>query len=393
MITVEEATNLIKLYMPSFGESEIHLQGLEDNVTTEDLIADRDYPPFNRVMMDGIAVSWNTFKEGKRDYRVAGICAAGIPQKELTDLSSCFEVMTGAPLPAGADLVIPYEHLEIIDGVARVTREQERPRMENVHLQGSDAKKGDVLLKQGQMLNGPHWGIATSIGYGVIKVNRKPRINIISTGDELVPVMDEPLDHQIRRSNAYALKASLLAHGFSEVKLSHLPDEVSAIETHFEENKHKFDVLIYSGGVSKGKFDYLPSTWKKLGVTEYFHGISQRPGKPLWFGVDQQSKTVVFGLPGNPVSSLVCLHRYFLDKREIYAELGEEIVFKNDLTFFVPVTIEYTRSGKMIAHPLKIKNSGEFSALAGSDGFIELPKDQAVFKSGEAFRFHSWRNL
>lgn len=385
MISVESAIHLIKKHMPDFGES--------PDVLMEDLIADRDYPPFDRVMMDGIAVNFNVFSEGKRDFKIAGVCPAGEPEATLSDFSNCFEVMTGAPLPHGADLVIPYEHIEMKDGMATVTTELTRTHLENVHLKGSDAKKGDLILKRGETLNGPHWGIATSLGYSNPSIKCGPKINIISTGDELVAVDETPLDHQIRRSNAYALKASLKAFGYDDVELSHLPDKEAQIEKHYRENAAKFDLMIYSGGVSKGKFDYLPETWKKLGVQEIFHGISQRPGKPLWFGIDEKNKTTVFGLPGNPVSSLVSLHRYFLSRKEIYAELTEEIIFKKDMTYFVPVKLHFKKNGTLSAEPLKIKNSGEFSALAGSDGFIELPKEQSVFAKGTCYLFHPWRNL
>ncbi len=380
MISVEQALELISLHLtlPRHGD-----------VIETDIIADRDYPPFHRVMMDGIALSWNVFKEGKRSFFIAGVKAAGEEQGTLSDFSSCLEVMTGAPLPHGADLVIPYEHIEIKNGVATITHETDRPQMDNIHFKGSDAKKGDVLLKAGNTVNGPHRGIAASVGTEISP--KEIRINIISTGDELVEVYETPKDHQIRRSNAHALEESLMLHGFKHIELSHLADEVSAIEKHYQESIGQYDLMIYSGGVSKGKFDYLPSTWKKLGVTEYFHGISQRPGKPLWFGVDHTNNVTVLGLPGNPVSSLVCLHRYFLSNRPMYAQLSEEITFKKDLTYFVPVKLESDKTGVLKAHPLKIKNSGEFSALAESDGFIELPKDQQVFRAGEAFLFHPWR--
>lgn len=361
--------------------------------TTEDIVADRDYPPFHRVMMDGIAVSWSVFNEGKREFTVKGICAAGSPAGSLTDLSNCLEVMTGAPLPMGATLVIPYEHIRIENGVAKITEEVPRTEMENVHFEGSDVRQGEILLKKGAEMNGPHWGIAKSVGVLKVKTNSFPRINIISTGDELVDVSVTPLPHQIRRSNAYALKESLNLFGYNEVTLSHLNDNVEAIKDHYHDAKERFDVLIYSGGVSKGKFDFLPETWKSLGITEHLHGVTQRPGKPLWFGTDEKSNTVVFGLPGNPVSSLVCLHKYFLDHKTIHAQLAEEIVFKKKLTYFVPVKLEYGSDGVLRAHPLKIKNSGEFSALAESDGFLELPKDQDVFRKGDPFLFHPWRQM
>lgn len=393
MITVEEASRLIQRQMPDYGLAVTHLGESQNRVLAEDIFADREYPPFHRVMMDGIAVNFHLFREGKREFRIEGICPAGNPSLRLENPGACFEIMTGAPLPEGADLVIPYEHLTIENGIARVTTEIPRSQMENVHLRGSDTKTGELVLETGTSLNGPHWGIATSVGKEILRTKKLPRINIISTGDELVEAGAVPEIHQIRKSNVHALKASLGLAGYQDVSLSHLRDDPSAIEDHYQSAKAEFDILIYSGGVSKGKFDYLPTVWKKLGVKEVLHGISQRPGKPLWFGVDETERTVVFGLPGNPVSSLVCLHRYFLPQREIYAVLSEEIVFRKDLTYFLPVRLEFTKSGSLIAHPVSMKNSGEFTALAGTDGFLELPKEQEVFKAGEVFRYFSWRPL
>jgi molybdopterin molybdotransferase len=393
MMTVEEATRVIREKLPNWGEEEVALSEISSGETTADLIADRDYPPFDRVMMDGIAVSWRSFEEGIREFQIHGVCAAGQPQVELNDPRACYEIMTGAPLPKRADLIIPYEEIVIENGRARVSNEVARTKMEYVHPKGSDAQKGSVLLSRGSVLDGPTWGIAASVGAATVPIKRSPRIMIVSTGDELIPVDQSPLEHQIRRSNAYALKASLNLHHYRHVTLSHLRDDPDEVRDHYHQNKDKFDLLIYSGGVSKGKFDYLPPMWKEAGVTEYLHGVSQRPGKPLWFGVDEKNKTVVLGLPGNPVSSLVCLHRYFLNQKEIYAELASEFNFAKKLTYFLPVRLEFTSNGMLKAHPLKIKNSGEFSALAGSDGFLELPKDESVFPVGATYRFHPWRPL
>jgi molybdopterin molybdotransferase len=381
MITVETAAELIKKYaypMDKLG-------------TLADILSDRDYPPFNRVMMDGIAINFSELEKGRGDYRIEGIAAAGDPLTELKNVQGCLEVMTGAPMPIGTDCVIQYEHLNIENGYAHLVVKAQRARFDSVHFEGSDCKKGDVVLKAGSFLNGPHTGIAASMGQ--LSGSAKPKIMIISTGDELVEVDQTPLTHQIRRSNAHALKASLVLNGFTDCTLDHLKDDAEIVATHYEKFAPHFDLMIYSGGVSKGKFDYLPGVWESKGVTKHFHEVSQRPGKPLWFGIDAKRAVTVVGLPGNPVSSLVCLHRYILPQRLMYARLTEEVVFKKPLTSFIPVKINFTKEGVMTATPLKIKNSGEFTALAGSDGFIELPKDQSVFKSGESFSFYSWRTL
>ncbi|MBA2405718.1 MAG: molybdopterin molybdotransferase MoeA [Bdellovibrionales bacterium] len=360
--------------------------------TAEPILADRDYPPFDRVMMDGIAVSFSTYEKGIRSFPIMGIQAAGEAAKTLNDADKCYEVMTGAPLPVGCDLVIPYEHVEISKATAQIVKEFLRTKMENIHLKASDCRLGDIVLAAGVQLNGPHQGIAASMGIKA-QISKSSRLLIVSTGNELIEIDETPLEHQIRRSNAYAIKKSLELNGVSDVSMDHLQDDPQMVADHFIKSTKLYDVMIYSGGVSKGKYDYLPSVWNDMGVTRHFHEVAQRPGKPLWFGTDEKNKTSIIGLPGNPVSSLVCLHRYVIGSKPMYARLSDEIVFNKDLTYFVPVKIEYRVDGSLWAIPMKVKNSGEFTALAHSDGFIELPAEKSIFSAGEAFAYWPWRSL
>lgn len=385
LVSVEEALHLIKMHMPNwtgYGET-----------TAEPLVADRDQPAIHRVMMDGIALSYDAYSRGQRNFSISGVCPAGAPQQVLPSSDLCMEVMTGAALPTGADLVIPYEHVKISDGSASIVEDVERTSMDHVHRQGSDFHRGHAVLESGKILNGPHHGIAASLGYLSPRMNAKPRIHIISTGDELVEVKEQPLPHQTRRSNIYALETSLKMHGYDDLTLSHLRDDPNLITQHYQANAAHFDLFLYSGGVSMGKFDYLPALWEQWGLTKYFHGVRQKPGKPLWFGKDRKHNTVVMGLPGNPVSSLVCLHRYLLSRKEIYVQLEEEMTVKNNLTLFLPVKIEFKKIGVIAARPLKIKNSGEYSALADSDGFIELPQGKIQYQKSEPVLFHPWSPL
>jgi molybdopterin molybdotransferase len=393
LISVSQAECLFRQHLRPWAHGVATLENPTASITTEALISDRDYPPFHRVMMDGICVSWEAFSAGLRQFKVAGICAAGAPKATLPAQDVCLEIMTGAPLPNGAALVIPYEHLKIENGIARVSLDCIRTPLENIHQQSSDCRRGETILEAGQALTGPHWGIAASFGYREIRCQQSPRIKIISTGDEIVEVGQIPLSHQIRRSNAYALKACLVQQGFANVDLDHLPDDAEMVRTHYAQNAPYYDVLLYSGGVSQGKYDYLPRVWEEKGVEKHFHGVSQRPGKPLWFGTDSRNQTTVIGLPGNPVSSLVCLHRYFIPHRKMFARLAEEIVFDKNLTFFSPVKIEFLEDGTLSASPLKTKNSGEFTGLAFSDGFVELPQEKSVFRKGESYRFFPWGPL
>jgi len=393
MITAKEASKLIKENLPCFGDDYIGIENAHGYILQEDLFADRDYPPFHRVMMDGIALNLADIKQNINIYQISGVAPAGSPIKQLENSGECLEVMTGAILPQGANLVIPYEDIVIEGEVAKINLDNEYVENQNIHLLGSDLKQGENILSGNKFIAGPHIGIAASIGKSKLVVNKRPRINIISTGDELVGIDEIPKEYQIRRSNSQALKASLNLFGFNEVELSHINDNLEDIEKHFLAAKNSFDILIYSGGVSKGKFDFLPSFWEEKGVQKIFHRVSQRPGKPLWFGVDKKSMTTVLGLPGNPISSLVCLHRYFIPLKEIFVELTEEIIFKNKLTYFMPVKIEYSKDAKVLAIPVRSKNSGEFSILADTDGFIELPLERDVFLKGECFQFYSWRPL
>ena len=374
MISVDEATLIVKKFLPAWKPG------------SHEIVADRNYPPFNRVMMDGIALKFKDFEAGVREFNISGVIAAGDIQTTLKE--GCVEIMTGAPLPDQADLVIQYEHLEIKNGIARIVVEAQRKLFDNIHLEGSDCKKGEVVLSEGSFWNGPHVGIASSMGEKISHPATK--IMIISTGDELVE--DNPLPHQIRRSNAYALKESLIQFGFLEITLDHLSDDPIIVSNHYQEHAPHFDMLIYSGGVSKGKFDYLPNVWGDMGVKKHFHGVLQKPGKPLWFGTDEERKTSVVGLPGNPVSGLVCLHRYFLPTREMSVKISSEINPSITLTQFVPVKITF-KEGELWASPLKIKNSGEFTALAGSDGFIELPPGNSPCKVSQVLKFFSWSNF
>jgi molybdopterin molybdotransferase len=191
-------------------------------------------------------------------------------------------------------------------------------------------------------------------------------------------------------SNPYALRASLMRHGYCHVDLDYIADDLDLMTAHFQKQTIKYDLLIYCGGISKGKFDYLPTVWQQSGVKKYIQGVAQRPGKPLWFGVDHEHNTVILGLPGNPVSSLVCLHRYMLQSPCQYAQLTSDFEFTKPLTYFLPVQCHISSNAHILATPHPMKNSGDFVALAPTDGFVELPADQALFKAGESFLFFPW---
>ncbi len=386
MISVQEAEAVIKAqWLPPRTES-IPIAKCTGRILAEPIYADRDYPPINRVMVDGIAINYAAYAAGQRRFVVAGTAAAGTSTATLADPQQCLEVMTGCPLPLGSDLVVPYEQISIEQGVATITHEVERSRGDFVHQQGSDCTAGALVLHPGITLKGVHVGILASFGYSHVQVEAAPRIKLVATGDELVSIEQTPTPYQLRRSNAYALRAALLAYGYTEVEIDHIPDDPASITAHYQTNTQSYDLLIYTGGISKGKRDYLPRIWQHCGVTDYIQGVAQKPGKPMWFGIDHQANTIVWGLPGNPVSALVCLHRYLLNRTVYSGHLSETVVFEPNFTFFVPAKLGANQALTLIMP----QNSGDFVALATSDGFVELPQDQAVFNAGEVLSFYPW---
>jgi molybdopterin molybdotransferase len=395
MVTVQEATDITLQNLWKGGVETVPLLDSLNRVLAENVVSDRDLPPFNRVTMDGIAIAFESYSKGQTRFPIAFVQAAGTPQQKLTDTLSCCEVMTGAILPDAADTVIRYEDCSIENGIASVKNVSIR-RGENIHVQGSDAKLGDVLLKEGLEISSAEIPVLASVGKSNVLVKSLPRVALISTGDELVEIESTPLPHQIRKSNMYALAAALLKQGIKPA-FFHLMDTEDSISTALDKILTQFDLVILSGGVSKGKFDLIPQMLESKGIKKKFHQISQRPGKPMWFGVGE-NKTV-FALPGNPVSTFLCYYRYVEPwltsslgaKPKIeFAILGVDFTFDAPLTYFLQVRIERT-SGQVLAFPVPGGGSGDFVNLIEVDGFLELPGDSSQFKAGEVFRIIAFR--
>ncbi|NNF66667.1 MAG: molybdopterin molybdotransferase MoeA [Gammaproteobacteria bacterium] len=400
MIGVAEADRLIFARMPELRAIQVPLVEAPGRILGQKIVAERDHPPFDRVMMDGIALGTEGLAKGKRDFKIAGIQAAGTAPLTLPSIDCCIEVMTGAVLPLGCNAVVPVEQIEVEEMVARIAPDLAIEPGQFIHAVGSDRRAGSALLAPGRRLDGPCVAVLASEGYARVEVAACPRICVIATGNELVEVASKPQPHQIRLSNAPAIAAGLNLHGWDAVTVRHLVDDREVLEREFESLLENHDILILSGGVSKGRYDYVPEVLAALGIAADFHGIRQRPGKPMWFGGREQDGKIVFALPGNPVSSLVCLHRYVLpallkaaggNPGRISVRLGEIFRFKSELTGFVPVRLVQDESGETVASARSTHNSGDFAALAMSDGFVELPEESESFAAGFCAGFYPWQ--
>ncbi len=397
MITFEEAYQIVICHQSDFGSEDVALEASLGRILKEDWYADRDLPPYDRVTMDGIAIHFESAQKIGNQFPIAGIAPAGDPQKELSDQKTCLEVMTGAILPKGADTVVRYEDVEIVNGQASVNAEFKAAQ--NIHKKGEDRKKGDLLVSQGTRISVAEIGVGASIGKAKIKVAYFPKTIIISTGDELVEIDRVPAEHQIRRSNVYQISSMLEEYGI-ETDQTHFKDDKHEIIAKLQELLIDYKLLIISGGVSKGKFDFIPKALEELGVKKHFHKVKQRPGKPFWFGTHGNDCTI-FALPGNPISSFMCAQVYLKEwlnqslgikvEKRPFAQLSEEVVFKPDLTYFMEVKVEYSEVASLIGIPQRGHGSGDLANLAEADAFIRLSQEKDIFRKGESYPLYFYR--
>lgn len=396
MISVQQATDIVLQHPYAPRVTRVPLREAVNCVLATPVQADRDFPPFDRVAMDGIAIRYDEWRNGTRVFKIVGTQAAGAPRQRLSDATSCMEVMTGAVLPEGTDTVIRYEDVVINNGEATVA-DVSVEKGGSIHHRGVDVREGAVLLQPGQRISPAEIALMASVGKTAVDIKAFPRAALISTGDELVDVASVPGPFQIRRSNTEALWAALRSmHVPAETW--HLRDDPDEIQAGIIEIVKSSDVIILSGGVSKGRFDYVPAALEAAGFRKHFHQVSQRPGKPFWFGSDDQGR-VAFALPGNPVSTFMCFYRYVkpwllrsLGVKHVRASavLAEDFSFAPALTFFLQVRTE-VKDGQLLAWPVVGGGSGDFANLAHVDGFLELPLEKTAFRAGEVLPFIPFR--
>lgn len=367
-------------------------------VLRQDVQAERDNPPFDRVCMDGVAVASSAFGSGQRNFRVQGTQAAGDVPMVLARPDAAIEIMTGAVLPPGTDSVIPLEEYELANGQLTLKAEATAEPWRNVQRRGSDSRPGVPMLTAGMRLGSAEIAVVASAGLAEVLVSRQPRVAVISTGNELIEPGQPIADHQVRRSNAYCVAAALRLNGFSAVTDVHLLDDEALMRARLGELLATHDTLVLSGGVSKGKFDFVPAALQALGVVEVFHQVAQRPGRPMWFGVGPAGQ-LVFGLPGNPVSTLICLIRFVLPglraamgqpRGDIERVATSDAIAGRKMTYFMPVTLRHAAGGTSLAEARPPQGSGDFLALAGTDGFIELPPQPGGYPAGFVADLYRW---
>jgi molybdopterin molybdotransferase len=374
--------------LPVMGQELCQLENASGRVLRQPISADRPVPPFDRAMMDGIAID---SRGHKTQWAISGIQAAGEAARTLSDSSQCFEIMTGAMLPVGCDTVIPIENIELIDGTAKLSAECDYTTGDFIHPCGSDHQTGTTLVKENTLLTAPELAIAASCGVTELTVSKLPRITLITSGDEVVTPSSTPEPFQIRASHATAIRSIVEKNTLGELTHLHILDDQNSTRESIQAAISNSDVLILTGGVSKGKFDYIAPVLRELAGPPLFHGVSQRPGKPLaYFSADIS----IFALPGNPLSVMACMARYVVPalKQMLGIQQKEkQLPLASSGKTFPHLT--HLLASKVIngeLHPSTPNNSGDYAALLGCNGVIEIPPSTNDLPSGTTCTFYPW---
>ncbi len=396
MLTVDEAIASICAARSKWGTETVPLDAALGRVLAEDVVADRDYPPFNRATMDGFAVkSDDVLKDGTAAFTIVGELFAGDDAFCTLHAGEALKIMTGAPVPDSADAVIKIEEAVVSEGAVRFTAEG-FARYQNIARRGEDMKKDGIVLSAHTLIRFGQLALLAAVGRTSVTVARLPRVAIISTGNEIVPVSDDAAPHQIRDSNSWAIAGFLKKYSIVPLKTILVPDTMEEL-VRVIEPVLAYDILIISGGVSTGDADLVPEALASCGVNEIFHRVKVKPGKPLWFGRVPDG-ICVFGLPGNPFSVQTAC-RIFIepylracfelpDSRALSLPLNGPRKKRTAFDEFFPAAL----AGDDAAHiePLSYTTSGDITAIAGSDGVALHAAAAGDLKKGDSATMYLW---
>ncbi len=386
----------ILTHLPPIGITACPLAHAAGRILREPVHADRPFPPFDRAMMDGFALRAAETNAGEC-FTITAQALAGTPQTTIGEIpGACAEIMTGAVLPSDADCVVPYEETERLDAThIRLLSPGRYHAGEAVHACGSDHESGALLLEPGRLLGSREIAVAATCGYDRLQVSELPTIAIASTGDELVAVDARPEPHQIRRSNDLAIHAALARAQLAVRERIHLPDHAETCLAQLRALTARNRFVIISGGISMGQKDLIPAALNALGLVCHFHGVAQKPGKPMGFW--SQAGCAVFALPGNPLSTLSCLHHYGIPAIHSAQQavprpnlriirLCKSVRVPETLAVFMPVKLEEAN----LATPIPPQNSGDLVSILQSDGYIQIPAGTAEADCNTDYPFQPW---
>ena len=386
LISPTDACTLIHDRLSVLPTEEIPRSSLCGRVLSAAILADRDYPPYDRVTMDGVALS---YREGQSKYRLSKTVEAGQPEVQIEDVDTAFRINTGGVLPAGCDTVVPVEELTFSGEYVILEAPEKIKRGQFIHRKGSDTLAGQEVLPIGTLVDSSVMLLLASLGVASASVYRAPRVALLTTGAEVVAPEARPLPHQIRQSHMTAISTALDKLGVSSLVHEHVADSRESFQCFFDTHLSEVDVIITCGAISRGTTDYLREVISSYAGAPVFHGVTQRPGKPLAFW---NSPAPIFSLPGNALSALICFHHYVqpalrkmmgdhsLSKRMVKV-LGD--IPAHHFVLHIPARLEDGGTVRLLA----TSNSGDFVSMVGSQGYVTIPPDH---KSNNLVEFASW---
>ncbi|MDO8447015.1 MAG: molybdopterin molybdotransferase MoeA [Deltaproteobacteria bacterium] len=396
MISVEEALSIILSQVKVMGTERVDITSSLGRVIAEDIYVRRDNPPWDNSAMDGYAVRFEDIKGATKEnpavLRVIEDLPAGYVAKKTVGKGEVVRIMTGAPVPKGADTVVMVEDTEKEGERARIFRET--PLGENIRKAGEDIKAGELVVPKGTMIRPAEVGIIATCGRAFVSVYQRPRVAVISTGDELVDVDEELSEGKILSSNSYTLSSMAAECGADAFQLGIAKDTREALKEKLQQALHA-DVIITSGGVSEGDFDFVKDVLKELGSEMKFWKVAMKPGKPLAFGTIGGKPA--FGLPGNPVSCMVCFEQFarpsllkMMGHGRIYrpvvqAVLKEEIKKKPGRKHFIR-SFARLEEGRYTVTTTGDQGSGILKSMVAANGLLIFPEELSTLKAGDVVK-------
>ena len=388
MIPISQAIEIVLQHTPKLVSEEVALPGALNRILAADITADTDLPPFDRAQMDGYAVRAADVANTPAQLRIVGESAAGAGWHHEMNSGEAVRIMTGAPVPAGADAVQQVELTREPDGAGTVEILESVEAGRSIVKQAAEIKSGETILRSGEDINAQKIATLASFGYSHVKVGQRPRVAVMATGSELVDVNEKPGRDQIRDSNNYMIEAYAKSAGATVKRLPLAGDDREELKRQMSVAIDDCDVLVTSGGVSMGVYDFTKTVFKDLGAEIFFERVALRPGKPTVFG--RVGKTLIFGLPGNPVSVAVTFNLFVraalramqgareTSLLEFTAILARDVKGSQGRESYLPAILRTDEKGTLLAEPLKWGGSSDFVSFARATALIKLPKDSRM---------------
>lgn len=391
MIPIHEAIKVVLQHSSTLKPESVALSDVMGRVLAEDIIADCDLPPFDRAQMDGYAVRAEDVAATPARLKIVGESAAGSGWHHEMKTGEAVRIMTGAPVPVGADAVQQVELTREANGEVEILEPVDSGR--SIVRRANEIKSGETVLRAGEDINAAMIATLASFGYAEVKVGRRPRVAVMATGSELVDVDKKPGADQIRDSNNYTIAAYASLAGATVERLPLAVDDTEGLKRQIAEAAARTDMLVTSGGVSMGVYDFTKAALRELGAEIFFERVSLRPGKPTVFA--RLGDTLVFGLPGNPVSVTVTFNLFARTAlramqgakepalKEETAVLARDLKGSIERESYLPAVLRTDGKGALMAEPLQWGGSSDFVAFARATALIDVPAGVKMIEAGD----------